>query len=138
MANEALVQSVKEIVTRAKEGDVEGSYLGYRDLFLSEAFAGYPVADQRLALRLMITKKGMPRVPTPAIIEAHRAAVGLLTEMVSTLGDPSDHELLGLCHVLLGNEQSASAIFKAGLAIERARNPSSDLCGQLMKCVSMV
>jgi hypothetical protein len=138
VANEALVQSVKEIVARAKEGDVEGSYLGYRDLFTSEAFATYRVEDQRQALRLMIAKKGAPTKATPAMIEAHRVAVGLLTELVSTLGDPSDHELLGMCHVLLGNEDSASAIFKAGLAIERARNPSSDLCGQLMKRVSML
>jgi len=134
-ANEALVQSVKEIVARAKDGDLEGSYNGYRDLFASAAFGTYRVEDQRQALRLMIVKKGHP-VVTPAMVEAHRAALGLLTELVSTHGEPSDYELLGICHVVLGNEESASAIFKAALAIERERDASSNLCGQLMKRVS--
>ena len=58
--------------------------------------------------------------------------------MVSAHGDPADHELLGICHVCLGNEESASAIFRAGLAIERQRNPQSDLCGALMKRVSLL
>jgi hypothetical protein len=40
--------------------------------------------------------------------------------------------------VVVGDEATASAIFKAGLRIERARNPQSDLCGTLMKRVSML
>ena len=43
-----------------------------------------------------------------------------------------------MCHVLLGNEESASAIFRAGLTIERDKNPQSDLCGSLMKRVSLL
>jgi hypothetical protein len=138
VANEALVQSVKEIVARAKDGDVEGSYNGYRDLFASPAFATYRVEDQRQALKLMILKKGAPEPPTPAMIAAHTAALGLLTELVSTHGEPADYELLGVCHVVLGNEASASGIFKAALAIERERDASSPLCGALMKRVSML
>jgi hypothetical protein len=136
VANEALVQSVKEIVARAKDGDLDGSYNGYRDLFASPAFATYRVEDQRQALRLMIVKKSTPISPSPAMVEAHRAALGLLTELVSTHSEPSDYELLGICHVVLGNEESASAIFKAALAIERERDASSKLCGTLMKRVS--
>ena len=71
-------------------------------------------------------------------IEAHRAAIAPLTELVSAHGEPGDHEMLGICHLAVGNEESASAIFKAGLAIERERSPQSDLCGTLMKRVSML
>jgi hypothetical protein len=138
MANEALVSAVKDIMAIAKSGDREGSYLRYRDLFTSAEFATYLPAEQRQALRLMVLAKGTPNVPTPAMIEAHRAALVPLTELVSAHGEPADHELLGVCHVLLGNDASASAIFKAGLAIERERNPASDLCGALMRRVAMV
>jgi hypothetical protein len=138
VANEALVQSIKEIVARAKDGNVDGSYDGYRELFSSAEFATYRVEDQRQALKLMILKKGAPQTPTPAMVEAHRSALGRLTELVSTHEEPADYELLGICHVVLGNEESASSIFKAALAIERERDPSSTLCGALMKRVSML
>ena len=46
--------------------------------------------------------------------------------------------MLGVCHVVLGNEESASNIFRAGLAIERERSPGSDLCGELMKRISLI
>jgi hypothetical protein len=72
------------------------------------------------------------------MLEAHTAARGILTGLVSTHAEPSDHELLGICHVVLGDEASASSVFKAGLAIERVRDPSSKLCGTLMKRVSML
>jgi hypothetical protein len=137
VANEELVRSVKEIVGLAKN-DLEGGYRGYRDLFANAAFASYRPEDQRQALRLMVMMKGAPSPPTPAMVEAHSAALGPLTELVSVYEDPADHELLGICHVVLGNEASASAIFKAGLAIERERNPQSDLCGALMRRVSML
>ena len=54
------------------------------------------------------------------------------------LGDAADYEMLGVCQVMLGDEASASETFKAGLAIERRRDPQSKLCGTLMKRVSMV
>ena len=138
MANEELVRSVKEIVGRAKSGDTDGAYLGYRDLFASPAFAGYRVEDQRQALQLMVLMKGAPKPATPAMTEAHSAAKGLLTGLVAAHSEPSDHELLGICHVVLGDEASASTVFKAGLAIERERSPQSKLCGALMKRVSMI
>src|SRR5262249_20907626 len=94
--------------------------------------------DQRQALRLMVHAKVQVRAPTPAMIEAHRAALMPLTELVSVHGEPSDHELLGTAHALLGNTQSADRIYRAGLAIERERNPSSDLCGELMKKISLL
>jgi hypothetical protein len=46
--------------------------------------------------------------------------------------------MLGMCHVVIGNEAGAGAVFRAALAIERERNAQSDLCGSLMKRVSML
>ena len=138
MANETLVQSIKALVALGKDGDIDGVYRGYRDLFAAPSFVGYRVEDQRQALRLMIMMKGAPATPTPPMAEAHRAAITPLRQIVEVHKEPKDHELLGICHVVLGDEASASAIFKAGLAIERERNPQSDLCGALMKRVSML
>ena len=138
VANEELVRSVKEIIGRAKGGDTDSAYRGYRDLFASPAFAGYRVEDQRQALQLMVLMKGAPKPATPAMVEAHRAAQGILVALVASHAEPSDHELLGICHVILGDEASASTVFRAGLALERERDPQSKLCGSLMKRVSMV
>jgi hypothetical protein len=138
MANEELVQQVKAIVATARSGDLDGSYAGYRALFSSAAFASYKPEDQRQALRLMVLAKHAPRPATPAMVEAHRAAVAPLTELVSVHAEPADHELLGVCHLVLGNDESASRILREGLAIERERNPQSDLCGELMKRISLI
>jgi hypothetical protein len=137
VANEELVKSVKDIAAASKSGDTEAAYRGYRDLFAGPAFASYRVEDQRQALRLMILAKGVPAKPTPAMSEAYTSAVSCLTRMVP-LGDAADYEMLGVCQVMLGDEASASETFKAGLAIERRRDPQSKLCGALMKRVSMV
>jgi hypothetical protein len=138
MANEELVSSVKRIMVLARGGNLDAAYQGYRDLFASPVFPTYRPEDQRQALRLMILAKSAPHKPTETMIEAHRAAVPALTELVSVYQEPGDHEMLGVCHVLLGNEESASVIFRAGLALERERNASSDLCGELMKRISML
>ncbi|WP_437631945.1 hypothetical protein [Sorangium sp. So ce854] len=138
MANEALVQAVKSIVTLARGGNLDAAYKGYRELFQKPEFLKHRPEDQRQVLRLMILAKGVPSTPTDAMVEAHRAAVPALTELVSIHGDPGDHELLGLCHMVLGNLESADKIFRAGLAIERERNPQSDLCGTLMKRISLL
>jgi hypothetical protein len=138
MANEQLVATIKQIMGLAKGGKLAESYAAYRELFASPVFPTYRPEDQRQALKIMILAKGAPRPPTPAMIDAHRAAVVPLTELVSAHGEPSDHELLGICHLMLGNEESASRIYRAGLALERERNPQSDLCGELMKRISLI
>jgi hypothetical protein len=138
VANETLVQAIKAVVARAKDGDIDGVYRGYRDLFVAPSFLGYRVEDQRQALRLMVMMKGAPSPPTPGMVEAHRAAITPLKQIVEVHREPKDHELLGICHVVVGDDATASAIFKAGLAIERERSPQSDLCGVLMKRVSML
>ncbi len=138
MANEDLVRSIKEIVTRAKGGDPDGAYRGYQELFASEAFGTFRVEDQRQALRLMVLMKGAPKPATPPMVEAHRAAIPTLTGLVDGQSEPADHELLGICYVVCGDEALASSVFRAGLAIERERSPQSPLCGMLMKRVSML
>jgi hypothetical protein len=136
LANDALVSRIKEIVARAKEGDLDGAYDGYRDLFASADFAGYRLEDQRQALRLMISMKNTPKPATASMVAAHRSASRLLTELVATHAEPADHELLGICHIVFGDEPGASSVFRAGLALERERSPQSKLCGVLMKRVS--
>jgi hypothetical protein len=138
MANEELVQAIKKIHGLARSGNLNEAYGAYRDLFSSPAFLAYRPEDQRQALRLMIFAKGVPSNPTPAMIEAHRSAVAPLTELVSVHHEPADHEMLGMCHVLIGNEESAGVIFRQGLAIERERSPQSDLCGAFMKRISLL
>lgn len=138
MTKDDLVKQVKLIVSQAREGKLDAAYEGYRALFEDPGFIELRPEDQRQALKLMVHAKVQVREPTPAMIEAHRAAVMPLTELVSRYGEPVDHELLGTCHVLLGNHQSASAIYRAGLALERERNPGSDLCGELMKKISLI
>jgi hypothetical protein len=138
MSKEELVSAVKRIVTLARNGDLDGAYAGYRDLFAAPWFTSQRPEDQRQALRLMVLAKNAPREPTPVMIEAHRAAVPALTELVSVHQEPADHEMLGVCHLVLGNAESASRILRAGLTIERERNPSSDLCGELMKRISLI
>lgn len=137
MANEALVKSVKEIVAASKAGDVDAAYRGYGTLFGSPDFSGYRAEDQRQALRLMVLAKGIPTPPTPAMSNAYKSAFDCLTKLVP-LGEPADYEMLGLCQVTLGDEAGASESFRAGLAIERQRDPQSKLCGTLMKRVSQV
>jgi hypothetical protein len=138
MASKELVDAIKAIVAQVRAGDRDSAYAGYRELFSSPAFRTYEPADQRNALKLMIHAKGVPDPPTPPIVEAHRAAIEPLTELVSNLGEPADYEMLGMCHVAVGNEVGAGAVFRAALVIERERNAQSDLCGSLMKRVSML
>ena len=72
------------------------------------------------------------------MVEAFRAALAQLTQLVKLEGEPADYEMLGMCHVATGDEKSAAEVFRAGLTIERERNAQSDLCGALMKRVSML
>jgi hypothetical protein len=138
MPNEALVSTVKTIVAHARAGELDKAYAAYRELFASAQFRTYDANERRQALRLMVHAKGVPDPPTPAMVEAHRAAIEPLTELVSGHGEPADYEMLGMCHVAVGNEQGAGSVFRAGIAIERERSPQSDLCGALMKRISML
>jgi hypothetical protein len=136
--NEALVAAIKAIVANARAGDLDAAYGGYRELFSSPAFRGYEPLDRRQALRLMVHAKGVPEPPTPAMVEALRAGIAPLAELVAQYHEPVDYEMLGMCQVAVGDEKGAGESFRAGLAIERERSLQSDLCGAFMRRISML
>lgn len=137
MSKEALVGAVKTIMATARAGDAEKSYDGYKELFSQPWFTQNKPEDMRQALKLLVLAK-RTGTPSPKLIEAHRAAIPALTELVSTLNEPEDYEMLGICHLLIGNDQAASNMFRQGLTLERERNAASDLCGRLMTRVSSI
>ncbi len=136
MSKEALVAAVKNAVALVRSGQHEEAFLAYKELYVSAHFMQNRPEDQRQALKLLILAKRPGIKTTDTLRNAHRAALEPLTELVSRYNEPEDYEMLGACHALLGNEQSASAIFKEGLRIERERNAGSDLCGSLMTRLS--
>jgi hypothetical protein len=138
MPNEVLVAAVKTIMGLARAQKMDEAYAAYTDLFSGPLFPTLPPGDQRPALKLMILAKGMPTFPTPPIVKAHRAAIVPLKALVAAHDDPQDYELLGLCQVRTDDEKGARASFQRGLDLERARDPGSPLCGQLMKWVASV
>ena len=135
MSKEALVGAVKEIVTLSRSGDADGSYDGYAALFTRPDFAQNRPEDQRQALKLLVLAK-RTGAPSEKLVNAHRAAIPPLTDLVSTHNEPEDYEMLGLCHLAIGNEKAAANMFREGLTLERERNAASDLCGRLMTRVS--
>jgi hypothetical protein len=137
MSKEALVGAVKTIMSTARGGDVEKSYDGYKELFSQPWFTQNKPEDMRQALKLLVLAKRSGK-PSDKLVDALRAAIAPLTELVSTLNEPEDYEMLGICHLGIGNEQAASNMFRQGLTLERARNPASDLCGRLMTRVSSI
>jgi hypothetical protein len=138
MTKEELVAAVKAALAHARSGDADASYRAYQDLYAAPGFGGLRAEDRRQALKLLIMAKRASGAVTDALRGAHDAAVGPLTELVSTHNEPEDYEMLGLCHLLAGNDQAASNIFRAGLQIERERSPGSDLCGRLMTRISSI
>ena len=135
MDKEALVGAVKEIVTLARSGDAEASFDGYSALFSRPDFVDGQPQDQRQALKLLVlAKRTGPK--SEKLIAAHRAAIAPLTDLVSKHNEPEDYEMLGLCHLAIGNEAAAANMFREGLTLERAKNAGSDLCGRLMTRVS--
>jgi hypothetical protein len=137
MSKEKLVGEIKGIVALTRALKYDEAYKAYHALFSNPEFLQNRPEDQRQALRLLVHGKG-PSKPTPALVEAHRAAVLPLTELVSMHDEPSDYEMLGMCHLMLGNSEAASRMFRMGLTIERERDAGSDLCGALMRRISEI
>ena len=81
MANEELVNSLKNIYVLLRAGNLDTGYAEYQKLFASEAFTSDGANERRQALRMMVHAKGLPTSPTPAMLEAHRAAVAPLTQL---------------------------------------------------------
>jgi hypothetical protein len=138
MPSPELVAAIKTIVANAREGNLDAAYGGYRALFSGATFASFDSHEKRQALRLMVHAKGVPDPPTSSMVEAHRAALKPLAQLVKLEGEPADYEMLGMCYVATGDEKAAGEVFRAALTIERERNAQSDLCGALMKRVSML
>jgi hypothetical protein len=138
MPNEALVAAVKNIVGLAKAQKMDEAYQGYAELFSGALFPTLQASEQRQALKLMIHAKGMPTFPTPAIAKAHKAAMVPVKALIAAHNEAQDYELLGLCQVKTDDEAGARVSFQKGLDLERARDPQSPLCGQLMKWVASV
>ena len=138
MATEALVAEVKRIVALAKAGNADDAYKGYAALFRSPQFKTYPMEEQRSAIKLVANIKVPPSRPSPAQLDAFKAAIEPLTEILGALGDPQDFQWLGICCMVTGDEKRAGELFRTGLKLERERNPQSDLCGSLMKWVAAV
>jgi hypothetical protein len=134
MTKDELVAAIKTILPLTREQKWDEAYTKYGELVSRPDFIELKADDQRKVLEMMILQpaKQLPNKLSKVIMDAHRAALPALTELVSNYSEPADHELLGLAHQRLGNEEAASNIYKAGLALERARNAASDLCGRLM------
>lgn len=134
MTKEELVATIKEILPLTRQMKWDEAFAKYRDLVSRPDFLELKPEDQRKVLEMMVLQpaKQLPNKLSEVILDAHRAALPALTELVSNYSEPADHELLGLAHQRLGNEEAASNIYKAGLALERQKNAASDLCGRLM------
>jgi hypothetical protein len=137
MANEALVDAIKQILALSKSGDEDGANSRYAELFQSAEFASYRPEDQRQALKLVILAKRKGAL-SPAAVETHRAAIAPLSALVTAHSEPLDYEMLGICQLVIGESATAAETFRIGLDLERAREPESDLCGRLMKRYSSI
>jgi len=133
MATEALVTRVKEILALAKAGKSDEAFAAYKELFMSAEFLTYPHDERRHAIKLVVNAKVPPTRPAPSMVQAYKAAMFPLKKMIDDANEPSDHELMGICLVVAGDEKRAAEHFRTGLQLERAKNPQSDLCGSLMK-----
>jgi hypothetical protein len=127
--NEAFVEAVKKIMIVLKSGRTDEGYGQYADLLSSDGFAEYRPDDQRQALKLLLLAKAPDR--TDAVMRAYRIALKRIQSLVDTHAEPADYEMLGVAHVQLEDRTAASAAFEIALKLERARNPSSDLCASL-------
>jgi hypothetical protein len=132
-----LVATLKHIRGISKDGHLEEAFRQYAALFSSPAFSACPPDDQRQALKLMMFGKTPPS-PSEEMRAAYRAAVPALQALVVVHRDPADYEMLGMAYVGADEPEKGSEIFKKALELERARNPASDLCGNLMRRVSQL
>lgn len=136
--NEALVASLKKIMTLSKNGRVVDAYHEYATLFSSDAFGEYKPDDQRQALKLMVLAKNHPS-DKDAVAEAYKAALPRIDRLLEVHGkQPVDLELFGVTQLALGETSAAASAFQAALDIERTKNPQSDLIATLMRRISQL
>ncbi len=133
--NQVLVAALKKIALLSRNGRTDEAYREYATLFASSAFSEYRADDQRAALKLMVLAKSPPAV-NDIVREAYRAALGRIETIVKAGEEPADYELLGVAQIALDDATAAAEAFSKALSIERANNPQSELCGNLMKRVA--
>lgn len=132
--NEAFVEAVKKIMIVLKSGRTDEGYSQYADLLSSDGFAEYRPDDQRQALKLLLLAKAPDR--TEPVMRAYRIALKRIQALVDSHAEPADYEMLGVAHVQLEDRGAASSAFEIALKLERARNPTSDLCASLGRRIS--
>ncbi|MBI2389078.1 MAG: hypothetical protein HYV09_05620 [Deltaproteobacteria bacterium] len=132
--NEQLVAALKKALALAKKGDLTEAYREYEALFSGDMFATARPEDQRQAMRLMLTK--MPTSRAAPMIDAAAAAIVRLQHLVEEHKEPLDYELLGMGYEIIEDLDGARRAYADGLAIERERNPKSELCGRLSSRVA--
>jgi hypothetical protein len=127
----------EEIAAVATAGDPPEAFRRYAALFGSPSFHKQGVEEQRRALELMI-HGDVGAAPTDEMRAAYRAAIPVLQALVVAHRDPADYQMLGISYVALAEPESAREMFKKALEIEKARNSSSDLFGELTRRVSQL
>jgi hypothetical protein len=72
-----------------------------------------------------------PAPKTEAVVTALRAALGRLEKLAASFENAADYELLGVANAAFGDVPAARAAYETGLALERTRDPSSELLRRL-------
>jgi len=131
------VEAVKKIVLVLRSGQTDEGYRQYAELISSASFTEYRPDDQRQALKLLLMAKA-PQARSEAVESAYVAALARIQALVDALAEPTDYEMLGVAHLQLGDKKAAGAAFDTALKLERARDPSSELCASLSRRVSQL
>lgn len=132
---ELIKNTVKAAVQYARASRWDDFYTTYAQLFGSPDFAAAAADDQRQALRLMISTKGLPPPTSQAGIQAYQAAWYVIHGLINKQPTPGDYELFGLTYLRLGAEQDAQKIFQTGLELAQQAK-DSDLCGAFLRHLS--
>jgi hypothetical protein len=132
-----LKDALKLARAATKEGRLDDAFRQYATIFGSAAFGAARPDDQRQALKLMFFGT-QPKVANDEVKDTYRLTLPLLQALVLKDRDAADYELLGMAYVILEEPDKAMEIFKKALDVERAKNPASDLCGNLMRRVSQL
>jgi hypothetical protein len=135
--NESFVEAVKRIVLVLRSGQTDEGYRQYAELLSSASFTEYRPDDQRQALKLLLMAKA-PEARSEAVEGAYVAALARIQALVDALAEPTDYEMLGVAHLQLGDPKAAGAAFHTALRLERARDPSSELCANLSRRVDQL
>ncbi|HSQ62064.1 MAG TPA: hypothetical protein VLM85_02575 [Polyangiaceae bacterium] len=135
--NEPFVEAVKRIVLVLRSGRTDEGYRQYAELISSASFTEYRPEDQRQALKLLLMAKA-PEARSEAVESAYVAALARIQALVDALAEPTDYEMLGVAHLQLGDKKAAGAAFDTALKLERARDPSSELCASLSRRVGQL